>query len=442
WAWTNETLFPALYEPQWYNGKPFEYDEGFISSREAFIVGMPRLRQVRLKPEDKTPWNMPMWKPVRNLTRSMSILKLQDICPKPWRYKSADALSSLSFTGLDSFYDGGGFVADLGYNIWQARNVVSVLRDNSWIDDKTAAVFVEFTVFEPTTSLFSAVKYLYERFRTGGTNTRATVRTLVLYASADTNMQSFFQVCQLMLMLMILFFLFVEFGKIYRQGREYPKQFWNWMELIQILSTVAAIVMFFFKEKYTSEFVQRVRDNPFETSSMDYIVLWSDCEIYLLSLVIFIITIKFLRLIRFNRSICQMTGTMTRSAKSIANFFIVFVSVLLAYTQLGFLAFGSRSTPYSSFFQSLRSCLQMVLGGDMHFFELQDINRILGPAFAFVYMLSMNMILLNMFLAILNDSYEETKFEGERFRDAELAEFMVEYFSKNLLRIKTNLNKL
>ncbi|XP_048586750.1 uncharacterized protein LOC5520842 isoform X2 [Nematostella vectensis] len=471
WEWTDSTLLPALYEPQWYNGKPFEYDEGFISSREAFVVGMPRLRQVRLKPdplcqveshepmlahmfhrclplykhskEDKTPWNMPMWKPVRNLTRSMSILKLQDICPKPWRYQSASALHSLSFTGLDLVYDGGGYVADLGYNMWQAKEVISNLQKNNWIDDKTGGVFVEFTVFEPTTSLFSAVKYLYERFRTGGTNTRATVRTLVLYASADTNMQSFFQVCQLMLMLMILFFLFVEFGKIYRQGREYPKQFWNWMELIQILCTVAAIVMFFFKEKYTSEFVQRVRDNPFETSSTDYIVLWSDCEIYLLSLVIFIITIKFLRLIRFNRSICQMTGTITKSAKSIANFFIVFVAVLLAFTQLGFLAFGSRSTPYSSFFQSLRSCLQMVLGGDMHFFELQDINRILGPAFAFVYMLSMTMILLNMFLAILNDSYEETKeFEGESFGDADLAEFMSEYFRTHIGYLKTEAGNL
>lgn len=41
----------------WYNGKPFEYEEGFISSREAFMVGMPRLRQARIKPgENYLPW--------------------------------------------------------------------------------------------------------------------------------------------------------------------------------------------------------------------------------------------------------------------------------------------------------------------------------------------------------------------------------------------------
>ena len=41
---------PGLYEVTWYNGQKFEYEEGFVSSREAFMVGMPRLRQLRIKP--------------------------------------------------------------------------------------------------------------------------------------------------------------------------------------------------------------------------------------------------------------------------------------------------------------------------------------------------------------------------------------------------------
>ena len=33
----------------WYNGQPFEYKEGFISNKKNFLMGMPRLRQIRLK---------------------------------------------------------------------------------------------------------------------------------------------------------------------------------------------------------------------------------------------------------------------------------------------------------------------------------------------------------------------------------------------------------
>jgi len=48
WNWVRNTFVPGLFNTAWYNGKPFEYDEGFISNRENFLVGMPRLRQIRV----------------------------------------------------------------------------------------------------------------------------------------------------------------------------------------------------------------------------------------------------------------------------------------------------------------------------------------------------------------------------------------------------------
>ena len=49
WTWTRKHLLPGLYEVKWYNGRPFSYNEGFISNRESFMVGMPRLRQKRIQ---------------------------------------------------------------------------------------------------------------------------------------------------------------------------------------------------------------------------------------------------------------------------------------------------------------------------------------------------------------------------------------------------------
>lgn len=50
WDWVKQELLPSLYDTQWYNGEPFEYEEGYLSNREVFMVGMPRLRQLRLRP--------------------------------------------------------------------------------------------------------------------------------------------------------------------------------------------------------------------------------------------------------------------------------------------------------------------------------------------------------------------------------------------------------
>ena len=49
WNWTENDLLPNLYNTNWYNGQPFDYEEGFISDKQTFMLGMPRLRQLRVK---------------------------------------------------------------------------------------------------------------------------------------------------------------------------------------------------------------------------------------------------------------------------------------------------------------------------------------------------------------------------------------------------------
>lgn len=51
--------------------------------------------------------------------------------------------------------------------------------------------------------------------------------------------------------------------------------------------------------------------------------------------------------------------------------------------------------------------------GDFDFPALQKAHYILGPAFFFMYIFIVFFILLNMFLAIINDTYSEVKAEME-----------------------------
>lgn len=385
------------------------------------------------KNEYTTPYNLPEWIPVTNMSHNQSVFELERMCPKPWRYKSSWDLQTLPYEGSYSTYNGGGFVADLGYNIKSALKVVNKLQANNWIDEFSVAVFIEFTIFNPSSSLFSVTKCLYERSPTGGVVFSRSVKTLTLYKASSNNFQKFFEVCQLLFMVIILFFVIDEASKIYRKRKKYFTGFWNWVELLQILTAVSSVVIYFLKAKYTSWFVKKVRNNPFETSSADYIVIWSMVEIYVLSFLIFIVTMKFLRLIRFNRHVCQMMGTLARAARPLVSYFVIFVATVLAYTQLAFLIFGSTMGPYSSFFNSLRAVLQMLLGGKMFFYEIKSVNGVLGPVFVFLYMFTMMFILLNMFLAILNESYfEVVDSPGNDFSNADLGHFIVVYLSRNI----------
>lgn len=49
--WSRETLIPGLYSTEWYNGKKIQ--EGWIANNEDYLVGVPRLRLLRV--EEGTP---------------------------------------------------------------------------------------------------------------------------------------------------------------------------------------------------------------------------------------------------------------------------------------------------------------------------------------------------------------------------------------------------
>ena len=371
-----------------------------------------------------------------NISKFHSIYDVLRLCPKPWRYNSSQELNTLSYYGKHTRYEGGGYIADLGYDSRTASRVVVNLKSNDWIDDRTAAILTEFTIFQPSTSLFSVAKLLYEVYPTGRPVSHARFDTLSIYGTSDPSIRSFFVACQITLLLLIGYFLLLEVMKIYRQTCSYFRSFWNWMNLLQLIFAITTIAFFFFKEKYVSSFVKKVQENPFETASADFVLFWSDLEMIVLSVVVFIVTVKFLRIIRFNRHVCQMVSSLKLSVPHISSYSVLFFVNILSFTLFGVLVFGNDMESYHSFIEALVTLIQKFLGGDLYFYELQSSNRILGPIFVFGYMLSMGFILINMFVAILNESYESVKeLSGGKFADAELGNFIKQYYLARFLRL-------
>ena len=379
--------------------------------------------------QDTTPYNLPGWMPLNNITLSLDN-DLDSLCPKPWQYLNAHDLNTEPIHGKMATYSGGGYVATLGYNSKSALNVIRSLEQDNWIDDKTVAVMVECTVFEPSTSLFSVLKYLYERYPTGGVITSSRVKTVTAYLPQGSNSyRSLYQVSQVLLTLVILAFATMEIVKVFRGARAYFTRFWSWVEITLISFASSAIAIMLYKEKYTREYVRNVRANPFDNWSTDHILLWSEIEDYLLACAMFIITLKTLRLIRFNRHIYQMRMTLKDSFTQLYSFSVVFLVIVFAFASFGYLAFGSSVIEYSSLIRAVSSLLQMLIGGKSSYYQLKVASEsFLGPLFLFAYLLAALAILLNIFLAILNHSYttsrEDTASNDEDIDYAELFQYL------------------
>lgn len=379
--------------------------------------------------EDKSQYYQPKWIALKNLTTAWNKLELYELCPKPWRYLSRDILQTMRYRGLTNNYDGGGYVADLGYNEESALDVISELQNHDWINEFTAAVFIEFSVHEPSSRLFSSVKYLYERLPTGGVLTSVNVQTLTLYPPFSGDFfNTLYELCHQFLVVCILILVGLEIKEIIDQKRKYFMQFWNWVHMIQILTSTSAIIIGLLKANQTSFFVKRVQQNPYDNSSLDRIAMLSDYENYLLALVTFTITIRLLKLFKFNRQIGQMARTLRRSQRSLVSFVVVFGNSLLAFSVAGILTFGATIPSFSSFYQSFATVVWMTVGGSVNLPDVKLHHHILGPLFLSMFVIWMVFILVNMLVAILMDFYQIER-EDAVSSDDSLASFMYSYFS-------------
>lgn len=224
-------------------------------------------------------------------------------------------------------------------------------------------------------------------------------------------------------------------------GGRYFKDVWNVIELAFICFTIATIVIFFFKSEYTKRLIEKVQENPYARMSFDFVALWTDIESVFLALVIFLATMKFLRILKFNKHIAIMAKSISISKGPMISYSIVYTVVLVAFATMGHMIFGRSAYMFSTYTRSLVNIFEMILGKGTNYDELDSINRFFGPFFIFFYFFSMTVFLMNFFMAILNDSLTEAReiLEQEPTEDSEVADFIGEYAVSMLKEIADEL---
>uniref|UniRef100_A0A6P7F1D4 Polycystin-2-like isoform X3 n=1 Tax=Diabrotica virgifera virgifera TaxID=50390 RepID=A0A6P7F1D4_DIAVI len=118
-------------------------------------------------------------------------------------------------------------------------------------------------------------------------------------------------------------------------------------------------------------------------------------------------------------------------AWDILGFSIMFFIIFFAYAELGYLVFGHQVENFSTFSISMFTLLRTILG-DFNYPEIEEANSVLAPIYFITYIFLVFFVLLNMFLAIINDTYSDVKTEIALAPD-ELQ--MTEYIGEKLAKL-------
>lgn len=213
---------------------------------------------------------------------------------------------------------------------------------------------------------------------------------------------------------------------MYRQRCAYFRNVWNLLEILQLVSSSLVVAFYVIKSKLVLKRISKLKENPFVTVSFQDVIIWNDVENAILAAAVFIATLKLLRMIRFNPHVIMLLKSFRKSRELLASYSVLFVIVFISYAQLGRVALGSSLYRFSTFLRTLAAELLMCLGGNAQFRELQGSNRVLGPFFSFTFVSLMSFIVVNFFVAILNDSYEDAKENTDRqSEEFEMADFIM-----------------
>jgi hypothetical protein len=310
------------------------------------------------------------------------------------------------------------------------RKAVEFLTSNNWIDRQTNALYIDFSTYNGHIGMLSYINILIEISAAGSVekNIKTTSMNVEPYNSGADSVRA---VLEVLFILLSLLYAAIEVYKIKLevaakrmemleddQGLHIgvPKMvwegvkmhfsyFWNWMDFASVLLSFIIIGLWI---QYIS--YPLVVDGPNSEDMLDQLLeLKSIYEKYVSVcsinfLLIFIRMLKYLN--RFER-VQLLQATFETAKDDIFYFFVLLLTVFLAFVIFGFVAFGSTSKNFSSMGASTLSCFFLIFGDLTTWFAIKESNPLSATFFFFLFTFLIIFILVNMFVAIITNSYQD-----------------------------------
>jgi Polycystin cation channel len=327
---------------------------------------------------------------------------------------------SYAYTGQISAYDESGFYVDTSSILVNDTLTQTALTDlgtylqqNSWIDVQTRAVLVTFSFYNINYNYFSGLELLIETSATGYVVPSYKLNTLYLNfyfdswnQMTDSAYSFFLKVPELYCYVYnILGILVPIIYKLKRRPVEYLKQMWSYIDMILCMLMLGVLIIRIILYYICLAVINSIKEKSFDTSAN-----LSSANFYLSlswgfeSYVVLIASFKVLDYFKI-QSMTIIWDTLARGSKSILGFFVVFIVLLCSFTQMANIVYGSQLIDFMNFSRTISSLFLMLLGGLNDYPYMNQVSPYFTPVFFVFYMFLMFFVIMNIFVAILNEAF-------------------------------------
>ncbi|KAM7047898.1 polycystin-2-like protein 1 [Acridotheres tristis] len=440
WVYAQGPLLDNLYWTKWYNNESLaaHSTQSYIYY-ENLLLGVPRLRQLKVKNnscvvhddfKEEISGCYDVYSEDKEEKVSFGLIN-----GTAWRYHSEKELGGSSHWGRLTSYSGGGYYIDLKMTREESAEALQVLKEKLWLDRGTRVVFIDFSVYNANINLFCVLRLVVEFPATGGAIPSWQIRTvkLIRYVSA---WDFFIVACEIVFCVFIFYYVVEEALELRIHKLQYFTSIWNILDIVVILLSIVAIGFHIFRTTEVNRLLGELLKRPNTYADFEFLAFWQTQYNNMNAVNLFFAWIKIFKYISFNKTMTQLSSTLARCAKDILGFAIMFFIVFFAYAQLGYLLFGTQVENFSTFVKCIFTQFRIILG-DFDYDSIDNANRVLGPIYFVTYVFFVFFVLLNMFLAIINDTYSEVKEELSSQKDElQLSDILKQSYNRTLTRLK------
>ena len=457
WGWAEELLLPELYPQPWYQNQAYPNKTQefpgrlYLNDLTSKIVTGVRLRQVRVRKEscdtaqyakditsidcadriqldNEETQDFMHTHPSPWLSKSTNNYGDEELKQetKPWRHQTWKELDAYPILAELETYYGGGYVVEL-FPKWDNMAILRELKEKQWLDHHSRALIIEIALINPVTNLFNSVNIVFELPPSGGIVHYSSVLTVKLHRRT-AGYEVFSVVCEVLYLICLGIFAIREARLMYKQGvRQYLKLFWNKVEVCIVLLSTAGVALCIYRDLLVRALIKRIPSKqPDIFINFQFAANIGLIYTYILAIIVFFVMLKFSKLLRFNKRIGMLSQTLQRAWNPIKMLAVTFFIYIIGLTFMGTIVFGYELHGYRNVAVTVTSILRLLLGKFSYRRQFQNTNRVLGPIFFLFFNVMINWILMNMFIAILNDAFAEVQRETRaQQNDYELIDFIL-----------------
>ena len=342
-----------------------------------------------------------------------------------WDYQSGSAVVGSYYSMAHMGFDNGGYVANLGGKQTKAMNILSDLQDSHWTDAQTWGIFIEWTIYNANTNLFSVNTILFEVDTVGALRGSGEFSIVRLYRYTS-QYDIFVRVLEGTYVAMVLVMIYRDYHKWKELGKEYF-DFWNGLNLTIIAVSICAISLYALRHVLGVQVMKDHKQDRDRFVSFSRVAFINQAVITLVGVVVFCGTLKCAKVLRYNTSIFMIHQALHNVFEQFISFSCGMMVAMTCFASYACLEFGRALLDFKNFLTSIETLFIAVTGG------VEKMEGVVEqfPIQAFLFFAALSFfgvfILFQLYVSFIMSAFEEARRHPKKYADQDVVEVIVDW---------------